>query len=230
MNVGAALLEEGAAALVRVLAVEHQRDHRLLVGERRRQRHVGAGVDGALEQAQHERRLVGDPFGKRQRLVHQRLGRHDPVGEAQRQRLLRPDGRAGEHQLLRPAERNLADQALRAAGAGEEPEIDLGHADLRRRGQHPDVGRQHQFRPAAQRKAVDGGERGLVQGLDAAEEPVNPLGEFLVVGEAPAGVEIGDIAAGHEGPAGPGEHRHTHRLVRLDPAHGLVQRMAGGQV
>ena len=213
-----------------ILAVEHQRDHGLLVGERGRQRHVGAGIDGALEQAQHERRLVRDLFRERERLLHELFGFDHPVGEPERHRFLRPDGRAGEHHLLRPAERDLADQALRAAGAGEEPEIDLGHADLRRRGEHPDVGGQHQFRAAAEGEAVHRRDGGLVQGLDPAEEPMDRRRELFVVGEAPARVEIGDVAAGHERAARAGEHHDPHRFIRLDLAHGIVECAAGRHI
>ena len=112
---------------------------------------------------------------------------------------------------------------MRAAGTGEEPEVDLGHADLRLRRQQPDVGGQHQLRTAAEGEAVDGSDGRLVQDLDPAEQPVNVLGELLVMGEALARVEIGDIAAGDERAARAGEQHDPHRLVRLDLAYRIVE-------
>ena len=55
-------------------------------------------------------------------------------------------------------------------------------------------------------------------------------GELLVVGEAAARIEIGDIAAGYERAACAGEHHDPHRLVRLHLAHGVVEGAAGRHV
>ena len=52
----------------------------------------------------------------------------------------RRDLLAGEHDLLGAAQRHLADDALRAAGAGKQPEGDLRQAEPRRIGQDADVG------------------------------------------------------------------------------------------
>ena len=46
---------------------------------------------------------------------------------------------------------------------------------------------------------------------------MHDLGEFPIMGHAVAGIEIGDVAAGHKGPlAGAGDNDDPHVVVSLD--------------
>ena len=74
------------------------------------------------------------------------------------QRLLRRERSAGEDDVERLFDASQARQALRTAGAGNEPELDLGQTEFRRWDRNPVMAHQRYFETAAQRGAVDGGD------------------------------------------------------------------------
>ena len=74
-----------------------------------------------------------------------------------------------------------ARQALRAAGAGNEPELDLRQAEFRRRDRNPVMAHQRHFETAAERRAVDGGD----DRLRAAFEGVLEFGKVAPFGGLP---------------------------------------------
>src|SRR5690606_29910293 len=57
LEIRRALLDEGRAALMSIAAVEDEADHRLLVAQRRRKRHIRPVDQRALEQLQDQRRF-----------------------------------------------------------------------------------------------------------------------------------------------------------------------------
>ena len=79
-----------------------------------------------------------------------------PVHEPESQRLLGVDSPAGEHELHRALLADDARQTLRAAAAGDDPERDLGLAELGRLGGDDHVAQQRQLAPAAEREPRDG--------------------------------------------------------------------------
>ena len=67
------------------------------------ERSVEPVVDHALADGVRRQRSGGDLAGQRERALHQRVRRHDLVGETDPQRFVRADLTAGQAQLLGPA-------------------------------------------------------------------------------------------------------------------------------
>ena len=63
-------------------------------------------------------------------------------------------------------------QPLRAAEAGDDPELDLGLAEARRCGRDAQIARHRQLAAPAEREAVDGGDRDDRAALEAAQQRV----------------------------------------------------------
>ena len=112
-------------------------------------------------------------------------------------RLLRADRLSGQKELERRAGANQTRQTLGAAVAGDEPEIDLGLTELRRVGGDAKRARHRQLAAAAERVAVDRGDRRLAELLDeiedllAAERVVAPARRTLLR-------QLVDVRPGHE--------------------------------
>ena len=85
-------------------------------------------------------------------------------------RLLRRHLIAGEEQLERAPLADDPGQALRAGVAGNDAEVDLGLAELRRVGGDADRARHRQLAAAAERVAVDRGDDRLPHLLDQVED------------------------------------------------------------
>ena len=121
-------------------------------------------VGEILHQPQRDRALRREEARRLARLVEHRVV--DGVDEADAQRLLRVDDAAGEDQLLGDAETAHAREPLRAAPARDDPEIDLGLAELRSARRVADVARERELAAAAERKAVDRSDRRLRHRLE----------------------------------------------------------------
>ncbi|MCY1393695.1 hypothetical protein D9M71_85980 [compost metagenome] len=112
------------------------------------------------------------------------------------------DGFAGEHHLHGQGLADRAQQALGAAGAGHDPEVDLRLAEAGVFAGDEDVGVHGQFAAAAQAEAIDGGDQRLAEAGDAL-----PVGQARVIEDADQ-VALGhflDIGAGGEGLAAAGD-------------------------
>ena len=96
---------------------------------------------------------------------------HDPIDEAEPIRLLGADLLSGQKELEGPACANQAREALRAAVTGDEPEVDLGLAELRGIGRNAERAGHRELAPAAERVAVDRGNGRLAQMLDRGRTP-----------------------------------------------------------
>jgi len=89
--------------------------------------------------------------------------------------LLGPDGAPGEDDLLREAEPDDAGQALAPAPARDDPEVDLGLAELCFARGDPDIAGESELAAAAERVPVDRGDSRL---RDRLEEVRAPLAEL----------------------------------------------------
>src|SRR2546423_14609796 len=124
-----AFAQKGVDALLGVGAGERLREGLLLC--------LDAGVEvarrrDALDLPQRERRLRGELARPRQGGVEQLVVLDHAVGEAQLERFVGEDGVADEVHLERLALAHEARQALGAAEAGDDAELDLGLAEQRR--------------------------------------------------------------------------------------------------
>ncbi len=114
-------------------------------------------------------------------------------------RLLGAERRSRKDRLQRRLRADQARQALRAAGAGDEAELDLGQAELGRGNGDAVVADQRDLEAAAERCAVDRGDDRLRAVLDRG----------LRVRQARARerlAEFGDVGAGDEGAPGADQH------------------------
>ena len=105
-----------------------------------------------------ERALLGDDLaGEGDRLLDDVAG-DDRVDDAVLLQLLDRRRVAGEDELERPFRPDEPRQALRAAGAGQEPELDLGQADAGARRRDAVMAAERELEAAAERRAVQRGD------------------------------------------------------------------------
>ena len=158
VHFGRALAEEGADALLGVLADGRPRANAGLLG-------LDALVEVALggdllDLLDGERRLLGELARPGERRVEQLVVGHDAVDEAVARRP-RPR-RIGSPTRFISSALFVADQArqpLGAAEAGDDPELDLGLAEDGRLGGDPHVAGHRQLAAAAEGERVDRGDR-----------------------------------------------------------------------
>ena len=135
---------------------------------------VGRGVHRRLAVAHRQRALAGQLLGQLHGLGHELvLGIHG-LDEPDAQRLLGADVTARQHEVLGPAVADVARQALRAAEARRDAEVDLGLAELGVLRGQADVAGQRQLAAAAEGEAVDGGDPGLRRRLDGRSSRPGP--------------------------------------------------------
>ena len=142
-------------------------------------------------------------------------GVHQPGGV----RLLGADGGAGDDHGQRLLDPDDARQALRAAGAGQEAELDLGQAHLGAGPGGAGVAAQCQFQPAAQGHAVHGGYDGDRHVLDRGDD-------LAQVGVLRGVAELGDVSAAAEGAGGAGEDDGLDRGVPAQAVQGGHEALA----
>ena len=155
---------------------------------------VGEIADSAQRHAR-----VDDLAGERERPLTQFSFLDKLIDGAPLQGLFPWKWRARKNGFQRILDANQARQALSAAGAGNDPELDLGQAESRRGHGDPIVAHEGYFEPAAQSRAMDRGNDRFGAAFDRG----------LAVGEGSALrrlAEFGDIGAGDEGAAGANQH------------------------
>jgi hypothetical protein len=111
-------------------------------------------VPGLLDQANRERSLRCDRAREFQPASEQRIARHLLVREADGNGLIRLDLPAGHQQFHRLARGDPARQALRAAEARGDAEVDLGLSEHRVIRRDDPVAGERQLTAAAKRIAV----------------------------------------------------------------------------
>ena len=181
-----------------------------------------------LEQVGRDRRLVdclladaarrladllpgeGDGLGH-----HVALG--DLVDQAERRALGRIDEGAGDDELQRLLDADGARQPLRAAGARQDAELDLGQPELAHvLARHPLMAPERQLQAAAQRGAVDGGDDRLVARLDLVDQRRQ---ERLLHARG----ELGDVGAGRKEAARSRQNDGLDAGVGVGLVEGLLQ-------
>jgi hypothetical protein len=111
--------------------------------------------------------MAGDDLGGADRLVEQLAVGHDAADEAAALGLLGVHDPAGKAHLHRLRLADEARQALRAAGAGHDADLDLGLAEARLVGGEDEVAHHRQLAAAAEGEAVHRGDHGLARAGDA---------------------------------------------------------------
>src|SRR5207247_7648161 len=106
-----------------------------------------------LRRGEGERALGGQQLGYLAGLVENRVV--DRVDEPDAQRLFGVDDSAGEDHVLRNPEAADPSQPLRAAPAGDDPEVDLRLAELRLGARVAEIAGERQLAAAAEREALD---------------------------------------------------------------------------
>jgi hypothetical protein len=140
---------------------------------------------------------------------------HQRIQKARRVRLGRGDHATGADQVQRQRRANQTRQALRAQRAGQQPQLDLGHAEARVGARHAMMASHRQFETAAEHRAVQRGHHRPGARLDATEQAVERLGA------EPRYLERGDVAASHERAAGAVQHQRVEPAVALESVKGI---------
>ena len=162
----------------------------------------------ALDLLERERRLAGELARPGQRGVEQLVVGHDAVDEPELVRLLGGDRVAGRVHLQRLGRADEPREPLRAAEAGDDPEVDLGLPERGGERGEPDVAGHRQLAAAAEREAVDGGDRHRPRALHRAQQRVHR--GRSAPGRPPRPSAVNDLmSAPAQNSAGFGEARMT---------------------
>jgi hypothetical protein len=105
--------------------------------------------------------------------------------------LVHLDVAAFEHHVQRVLRADQTGQALRAAGTGQEPDLDLGETDFRISKRNPIVAGEREFETAAERHLFDRGDEGFLALFDRGDHVANRLGL-----RRRFGTEVVDVGAG----------------------------------
>src|SRR5258706_6550060 len=191
-----ALLDEGGHAFLLVLERELRMEHPPLEQHSFGERGLVGAVDRLLDHHRHRQGIVRHLLRHGERLLLQLVGRHHARDEAGALGFLRVHGARRQAHVHRLCLADRPRQALRAARAGHDAEIDLGLAELRIVGGNDDVAHQRQLVAAAERVTRDSGDHRLAnaaQMLPVARNVVRHVG--VHVAEVLHG---GDVRAGGE--------------------------------
>ncbi len=143
-----------------------------------------------------ERRLLGDEApGETKRGFMQLAFFGEFVDDAPFLRLARAERRSGQNDVERLLDADEPRQPLRAAGAGNEAELDFGQAAFRRRGGDAIMRGQRHLEPAAERRPVQRRHDRLRGVLDRIEH-------IRQIGRGGRLAEFGNVGAGDEGASG----------------------------
>jgi hypothetical protein len=147
-------------------------------------------------------------------------GRYDPGDKARALRLGRVHHAARQTEVHRLRFADGAGQALGAARARDDAQLDLGLTEPGRVGRDDEVAHHREFAAAAERKAGHRGDDRLapsgdaVPGRDEVVQIGGRKGEWL---------HLTDVGSGREGLLGPGDHDGSDRPVRVGGLERLVQ-------
>jgi hypothetical protein len=153
--------------------------------------------------------------------VHELIGGHDLVHEADRQRFLGRDHAAGQDQLERAGEADHAGQEVGAAIARHQSDLDEGRAELGPGPRDSQVAHAGEIEASADRRTIDRGDQRLGElgdapryRLDAANVAGPQLG-WIAREHARARAHGLDVAAGVKGLAGAGQDHAADCVVTL---------------
>ena len=152
----------------------------------------------------------------RERGVEQLVVGDHPVDEAELVRVVGRDGVAGQVHLQRLGRAHEPRQALSAAEAGDDPEVDLGLAERRRVGGDADVAGHGELAPAPEREPVHRGDRHRARGPEGAQQRVAVVEQLPAAGLVHL-VERLDVRPGAvEHRVGRGDDQRPDRVGGLD--------------
>ena len=177
------------------------------------ERQVDALIDGAQGFGDGERCVGGNFESQGLGARHQFGGGKDFINETDAEGLTRVDDGAGEQQFESRAAAHEAWQALRAAVAGHDAQLDLRLAEAGIvSGQAQGAGH-GQLAASAQRKALDAGDDRLAEGLNAAKDllPAKSKDAALFCGKRG---QLADVGAGNKSPAtGASEKNYANCVI-----------------
>ena len=188
-------------------------------------------------------RAAGQAGGQGVGLGDERVGGHDPVGDAQLGAPCGGDVVGQEHELLRDLRTDHAGQQVGAAGVRDDASLDEHLDELGVLGHDDQVARQHELGATAGGRAVDRGDDRLLavedardQALPAAADHPGGVAHGAVgraLGLLGAGLlRAGQVGAGAEVPlAGAGQHHDTDAQVGRGPVEAVRELVAhvGGE-
>ena len=119
--------------------------------------------------ADRDRAHVLDLMGVGDRVLHQ-IAFDELVDQPQFLRLDRADRSAARHHIQRLFDADDAGQPLRSARAGEQPQLNLGHAELGVLDRNSPVAGERDLEPAAERGPMHRGDYGFRAGLDRVDD------------------------------------------------------------
>ena len=182
-----------------------------------------AGLDRHLAQSPKRCLLRNHALGELDGLAEQ-IALDYRVDDAELCRLRRAHGIARDDHLERGFEAGDPRQALDAAGAGDDADLDLGQAHLCARRRDPEMTAERHLEPAAERHAVDGSHHRLRARLqrrdgDAEARRLRWLAEFADVGARDEGPALADDDHGRDTGIGNGaldavDHALAHCLAQ----------------
>jgi hypothetical protein len=167
---------------------------------------LASGGDQGLHGSHHARVQAQDLGRQLPRRGQGPSLRRSAGGQAQPLQLRGTQLPSAEHQLHGPRRAQQPQQALAGAPAGDQAQLPVDQPEAHRLVHHPQVAGQGDLRPAAQGEAVDRGQGGDGQLLQAPQGLAHQARQALAVGSGQLGVQDGLVAAAAEGPlAGAGE-------------------------
>ena len=167
-------------------------------------------------------RLVGDqPPGEGDRALPELAFLGQRIDHAPILRVAGAERGAGQNDVERRLDPDEARQALRAAGAGDEAELDLRQAAFGRGDGDPVMRGQRDLEAAAERRAVQGGDHRLLGVLYPVEHVGKKRRRVRLA-------EFGDVGAGDEGAAGADQDRRLDLRVGLGLFDAELETLADG--
>src|SRR6266516_469960 len=193
-----ALLDERGHALLRVLRSEKLPEARGLGVQTLGMPALQRAIARRLRCRQCERALRAEQARDLQRLRDQLPRFEDRVHETAALRLFGADHAPCEDQFLRVAEGRRTREALRAAPARDDPEVDLRLAELGRAGGVAEVAGERELAAAAEGEAVDRRDRRLRHRLEQPPGLVPERAPLPRLADAEAALVL-DVRTGGEG-------------------------------
>src|SRR3989441_786013 len=214
-----ALLEKCAHPFLLVLCRKQEVEALALSSETLRERRVECVEHGLLGHPQRQRSFLGELACGALGDLDRHLCRHDLVGDAELLGPRRCDRGSGQHGLHGGVLARGSRPSLRATGAGNDPQVDLGLPESGGIAGDDHVGHQRELAPATQRIAVDGADEGLGESGDA--RPASGLVATQLLHRGALG-HIADVCAGRKNLGPAGEDDGSHALVSVELAQSLI--------
>src|SRR5512135_2507812 len=166
---GGAFFEEGVGAFGHVGGIAQGAEESCIAGEGLVERQIETLIDGTERGGNGERRLGGNFAGEGFSAGDEFGGGDHLIDKADAEGFLRVDNGASEEELERGAAADETRKTLRATVSGDETELDFWLTEFGVVGCDAEGAGHGEFATAAEREALDAGDDGLAQGLNAAE-------------------------------------------------------------